>query len=883
LNKAPLPDALLGRRYAQTFPVEGGVPPYTLTFSGHLPDGMHAVATGTTVLIEGVPETMGDYPLKLSLTDALGQGQTGTYLLHVTPNSSNAPASITVNEGVKADDNLGSGGGVADMETVMTADSILVKLNGSTVGNIFSVLEAIKTADSITIKINGSTVGNVFSVPEGIKAADTITIQLNGSTIAGVVSIPEGIKTADAITILLNGLTAGGSGSKVPEAIKTADTITILLNGLTVGGSGPTIPETIKTADTITIKLNGAVIGGVAIVPEAIKTADSITITLNGVKVSGIADAEAVKTTDAISILINGLSPGGGKPVTASEGIKALDAITIILNGATVINSLPVFVRESIKTTDAITVTLNGQPTATPLSILPATIPDAVYGAVYSQTFTPTGGSGAAVTFGHSGALPAGLSFSGGTGSLTISGTPSATGSFPITITASDGTNNATLNTTVIVDQATQSINLATLPTPTYGGSPFSVSATSSSGLPVTIAYVSGPATGSGAGPYTAAGAGTVNFTATQNGNANYAAATPVNFSVTIAPAVPVLAFAAIPAHTYGDAPFTVSASSASSGAVTYSLLSGAATVSSGGLVTLTGAGSLTLAAQQAATTNYTSATTQTSLSIAKQASVTSVTTSSQAPTPVQNVTLTATVAPLVTGTPSGTVTFFDNGVQSGSPVNVAGGQAQLVTTLLSGPQTISATYSGDANFLPSSGTDAAPVVVAPLDFTLNPLGTVNLNVVPGQAASFSFNVTPLYAIYPGPVSFAITGLPTGATASITPNNLPATGGAQTVTVTIQTPAALVQNTAPRMPLSRAPIALALLLPALAWSGLRRRRRWISGMLLVIAGVCATSALSGCGTSGNGYFGHAQKTYPLTITATSGTMQHTINVSLVVQ
>jgi hypothetical protein len=672
------------------------------------------------------------------------------------------------------------------------------------------------------------------------------------------VSVSESVSVSDTPSVVFPLIVS------VTEAVSVADSVSFP-NFVFVS-----VTEGVAVSDTISFPTVASVS-----VAEAVQVADSVSLP----SVASVSAVETVSVADTVSfpdfVLVS-----VGESVSVSDSVSLPTVTSIAVTEAVSVNDtvslgspIAITVTEPISVTDVV----SALPPQASQTINLGPLPTPTYGgAPFSVSATATSG------------LPVTIAYVSGPATGSGSGPYTATGAGTVNFTATQAGNAkyaaaAPVNFSVNIAPASQNITLGALPTPTYGGASFSLSATATSGLPVTISYVSGPATGSGNGPYTATGGGVVNFTATQTGNANYAAATPVNFSVTVAPAVPVLAFAAIPAHTYGDAPFTVSASSASSGAVTYSLLSGAATVSSGGLVTLTGAGSLTLAAQQAATTNYTSATTQTSLSIAKQASVTSVTASSQAPTPVQNVTLTATVAPLVTGTPSGTVTFFDNGVQSGSPVNVAGGQAQLVTTLLSGPQTISATYSGDANFLPSSGTDAAPVVVAPLDFTLNPLGTVNLNVVPGQAASFSFNVTPLYAIYPGPVSFAITGLPTGATASITPNNLPATGGAQTVTVTIQTPAALVQNTAPRMPLSRAPIALALLLPALAWSGLRRRRRWISGMLLVIAGVCATSALSGCGTSGNGYFGHAQKTYPLTITATSGTVQHTINVSFVVQ
>ena len=56
-----------------------------------------------------------------------------------------------------------------------------------------------------------------------------------------------------------------------------------------------------------------------------------------------------------------------------------------------------------------------------------------------------------------------------------------------------------------------------------------------------------------GNGPYTATGGGTVNFTATQAGNGGYSAATPVNFSVTIAQASQTINLGAIPTPTYSS------------------------------------------------------------------------------------------------------------------------------------------------------------------------------------------------------------------------------------------------------------------------------------------------------------------------------------------
>jgi hypothetical protein len=505
---------------------------------------------------------------------------------------------------------------------------------------------------------------------------------------------------------------------------------------------------------------------------------------------------------------------------------------------------------------------------------------------------TPTyGGAPFSVSATSDSGLPVTITYVSGPASGSGNGPYTATGTGPVNFQATQaGSANyltaTPVNFSVNVTPSTQMITIGTLPTPTYGGASFNVSATSDSGLPVTITYVSGPATGSGNGPYTATGGGVVNFQATQAGNVNYSAATPVNFSVTIAPATPTLAFAAIPAHNYGDAPFLATASSASNGAIGYSLGSGPGNINATtGLVTLSGAGTLTLNATQLATTNYTAASAQTILTIGRQGSVTAVSVNPTTVTPLQIVTLTAAVSPAVTGTPTGTVTFFDNNVQVGLPVTVVNGQAQINTLLLSGPQSITATYSGDTNFLTSSSIASASttVSVAPLDFTLTPLTSLALSVVPGTTGSFSFNIAPLYNIYPGPVSFTLTGLPTGATYTFTPSSIAANGGPQNVTVTIFIPAAVVRNSPPSRP-GTAPLALAVLLPLLALSGLRHRRRWL-GTLLMVVSIFAVGALSGCGsgTVGNGFFGQAPKTYPVVVTINSGGVQHTLNVTLQVQ
>jgi len=109
-----------------------------------------------------------------------------------------------------------------------------------------------------------------------------------------------------------------------------------------------------------------------------------------------------------------------------------------------------------------------------------------------------------------------------------------------------------------------------------------------------------------------------------------------------------------------------------------------------------------------------------------KAATTTAVTSSVNPSNLNQSVTFTATVISTA-GTPTGTVQFKDNGTDLGSPVALNGsGVAMLTTsTLAAGIHNISAVYSGDANFLTSTGTLAvAQQVGSVVSFTSSTYNT---------------------------------------------------------------------------------------------------------------------------------------------------------------
>ena len=141
---------------------------------------------------------------------------------------------------------------------------------------------------------------------------------------------------------------------------------------------------------------------------------------------------------------------------------------------------------------------------------------------------------------------------------------------------------------------------------------PFAITATASSGLPVTLNIISGPATIDG-NTITLTGAlGTVTVEATQAGNANYNPATPVQQSFDVVEPMPdpqTITFPALANRESDEAPFDITATASSGLPVTLNIISGPATID-GTTITLTGAtGTVTVEATQAGNAEYSAAT----------------------------------------------------------------------------------------------------------------------------------------------------------------------------------------------------------------------------------------------------------------------------------
>jgi hypothetical protein len=234
----------------------------------------------------------------------------------------------------------------------------------------------------------------------------------------------------------------------------------------------------------------------------------------------------------------------------------------------------------------------------------------------------------------------------------------------------------------------------------------------------------------------------------------------------------------------------------------------------------------------------------------------------------------------------TGSVAFIENSNTLGT-VTVASGSAGLqISTLSVGSHSITAQYSGDANY---AGSASSPVAVnvanAPnADYAIN-FPTNSSIVKAGSSASYTVNITTTNG-FGGTVNFACpSGLPSLTTCSFTPSSVTVSGNSGSSALSISTTAPTAATPAPGLSsrLTGAGLfALGMVLAGLA--GRKRRLLQSALMLVVVLGLLV--GLSSCGGGGSNVQhnpGTPAGTYTVTVSATSGTTTHQTTITLVVQ
>jgi hypothetical protein len=400
-------------------------------------------------------------------------------------------------------------------------------------------------------------------------------------------------------------------------------------------------------------------------------------------------------------------------------------------------------------------------------------------------------------------------------GTAVASGTASesialAVGTNTITtvVTAQDGTSASTYTVSVFREYETQTLSFGALPAATYGDSPISLSATSSSGLAVSYAS-SDPAVATISGNLLSiTGAGSVTITASQPGDGNFSAAADVPRTLVVNKASQTITFGALVDRTYGDNAFTLSASASSGLPTSYASSDTSVATVSGETVTLHTAGTTTITAFQAGDANYNAASVVgRSLVVAKaNATVTlgnlaqtydgsakpvSTTTdpaglpvtltyngSATTPTDAGSYAVVATVSSpnYTAGSAAGTF-VIDKGVAavglSGLSATYDGTSKPVSVATVPAGLAFSVTYAGQTQVPSSAGTYAVAVTVNDANYTGTTTGnlliaksnqTITFAPIPNQtldqttvtlAATASSGLSPVFSVVSGPAAIS--------------------------------------------------------------------------------------------------------------------------------
>jgi len=292
-----------------------------------------------------------------------------------------------------------------------------------------------------------------------------------------------------------------------------------------------------------------------------------------------------------------------------------------------------------------------------------------------------------------------------------------------------------------------------------------------------------------------------------------------------------------------------------------------------------------TLTAGYAGDSNFSASTSSAqTLTVNPVATTTTLAASATTATPGASITFTATVTPAAGSiVPTGTVTFKDGTTTLGTGTLDATGKATNSTaTLAVGAHSITAVYAGDTDNTGSTSTAVSVTINAPppADFSLT-LTPASGSITAGSPASVTVSVTPLNG-FSAATTFACAGLPSHSTCTFNPTTVTPSGtAAATTTLTINSDVATAAIAG-----SGAIFAL-LLVPVAGWRSRKRRKLFaISIPVFLLAAVALAMSACGGGSSTGGGGGTTTNTpkgtYSITVTATSGTLNHTATYSYTV-
>ncbi|MCC8621923.1 putative Ig domain-containing protein [Xanthomonas vesicatoria] len=649
--------------------------------------------------------------------------------------------------------------------------------SGYVVGSPNSATGTIVNDDVPSLSIND------VSVNEGNAGTTTATFTVSLSQPAGAGGVSFDIGTADGTANAGSDYVASSlSGRTIPAGSSSA-TFSVLVNGDTLNepdetyfvnvsnvtganvadaqGLGTIVND--DTAPALSIDDVSVIEGNsgttTATFTVSLSTASGQTVTVNYATADGTATAGSDyaarsgtlsfapgTTTQTVAISVNG-----------DLSVEPNETYRVVLSSATNATIARATGTGTINNDDAVVI------------IAPASLPAATAGTAYTQNLSASGGT-APYTFALSaGALPAGVTLSA---SGVLTGTPTASGSFNFTVSATDSGAPTTGSRAYTLVVAGAAVNLpATTLAPGTAGQAYSAAITPASGgiAPYTYALAAGvlpagitvnSATGALSGTPTAPG--TYNFTLTATDSTS---GTPSqgsrSYALTIAAPQIVVAPTTVPGATRGTAYSQALSASGGTAPYTYAIASG---VLPAGL-TLSSNGTLSGTATVEGTFNFTVQVTDANSFTGTQAYAltvagpTLVLPASTLPAGTAGQAYSAAITPATGGTAPYSYALTGGALPAGVVLDAATGG-------LSGTPTVAGTF----NFaLTASDSTPSPAAQASRSYALTiaaPQVVVAPTTVPGATRGTAYSQALSASGGTAPYTYAIAGgvLPAGLT-----------------------------------------------------------------------------------------------------------------------
>ncbi|MBO9789362.1 putative Ig domain-containing protein [Xanthomonas phaseoli] len=504
--------------------------------------------------------------------------------------------------------------------TVEPDETVVISLNagsGYTVGSPNSATGTILNDDLPGLSIND------VSVNEGNAGTTNATFTVSLSAPAGAGGVSFDLATADGTATAGVDYAASSLTRTIPAGSSSA-TFTVLVNGDTLAEPDETFFVNVSNVTGATVS-DGQGLGTIvnddaqpalsiddvsvnegnsgtttATFTVSLSAASGQTVTVNYATADGTATAgsDYVARSGTLSFAPGVTAQGVAVTVNGDTAVEPNETFSVGLSGASNATIARATGTGTILNDDAV------------VTISPTSLPAATAGTAYSQTLTASGGTPGYSFVISAGTLPAGMTLNA---AGVLSGTPTASGSFNFTVTATDSgvPTSGSRAYTLTVAGANVTLPATTLPAGTAGQAYSSAITPATGGIaPYSYALIAGALP---AGITLNSSSGTLTGTTTSVGSFNFSvtatdstSGTPSQgtrgYTLNIAAPTIALAPATVPTATRGTAYSQTLTASGGTAAYTYAITSGALPAG----ITLASNGTLSGTATLEGTFNFT-------------------------------------------------------------------------------------------------------------------------------------------------------------------------------------------------------------------------------------------------------------------------------------